>query len=62
MWTEEELMESETRKLKTLALYFHRLQLKGEASLGFSLLTKEDYDEFKSCACNWVGMDLGFQN
>ena len=54
--------KSEIIKLETLTLYFHRLQLKGEASLGFSYLDKEDYDEFKSCPRNWVGMDLRFQN
>ena len=46
MSTEEELMDnlsatkSEIRKLRTLSLYFDYLQLKGEASLGFSHLTK----------------------
>ena len=35
-------IKSETIKLKTLALYFHRLQLKGETSLGSSHPTKEN--------------------
>ena len=54
MWIEKELMDdlsaskNEARKLKTLALCFHRLQLKGKALLGFSRITKEDCDEFKS--------------
>ena len=66
MRAEEELMEdlcatkSEIRKLKTLALYFHHLQLKGEASLGFSYLTKEDYEEFKSHSRHWIHMDPRF--
>ena len=47
MWTEKEFMDdfcatkSEARKFRTLALYFNCLQLKGEASLGFSRVTKE---------------------
>ena len=66
MWREKELMEdlhprkSEARKLKTLALYFHHLQLKGEDSLGFSHITKEDYDEFKSQPHHWSSMDQKF--
>ena len=54
MFIEEEFMEdlrptkTEVRKLKILSLYFCYLQLKGEASLDFSHLTKKDYEEFKS--------------
>ena len=53
MMMDKELMDhfftrqSKARKLKTLALYFHDLQLNGKASLGFSHTTKEDYDYFK---------------
>ena len=52
--------KSEIRKLKILSLYFHYLQLKGEASLGFSPLTKEDYEEFKSHPRHWIDMDSRF--
>ena len=67
MWTEKELMEwlsatkSELRNLKTLDFYFHHIQLKIEASLGFSHLTKEDYYELKSQPLRWFGMDHKFQ-
>ena len=54
--------KSEMRKLKTLALCFHHLQLKGEASLWFSHLTKEDYDKFKSHPRQWFDIDRRFQN
>ena len=52
--TEKELMddfstsESDARKLRTLALYFHHLQLRGKASIGLSHITREECDEFKS--------------
>ena len=54
MMTEEYLMEefytskSEAKKMRTLAISLHCLQLKGEASLGFHHITKEEYDDFKS--------------
>ena len=53
--------KSETRKFRTLALYFNHLQLKGEASLEFSHLVKEDYEELKSHPRHWIGMDRRFQ-
>ena len=68
MWIEKEIMEdlpaskSEARKLKTLALYFHYLQLKSEASLVFSHTNKEYYDELKSQPHHWISMDRNFQD
>ena len=53
--------KSEARKFRTLALYFNYLQLKGEASLGFSHVTKENFEEFKSHPHHWVNMDRRFQ-
>ena len=53
MMKEKELMddlfnsEIEARKLENLALYFHHLQLNGEASLGFSHINKENYGNLK---------------
>ena len=67
MWTEKELMDhycatkSEARKFRTLALYFNYLQLKGEASLGFSHITKENIKELKSHPRHWISMDRRFQ-
>ena len=53
--------KSKIRKFKTLVLYFHHLQLKGEALLGFSHLTKEDYEEFKYHLRHWIDMDPRFR-
>ena len=67
MWTEKELMDhycatkSEARKFRTLSLYFNYLQLKGEASLGVSHITKENIEEFKSHPRHWINMDRRFQ-
>ena len=47
----------ETMKLKKLALYFHQLQLKDEASIVFSYTTKGDYNNFKSQQYHWSSMD-----
>ena len=53
MIIDEELMEDfstieiEVSKMKTLTLYLHFLQLKGEYSLGFSHITKYNHDAFK---------------
>ena len=53
--------KSEARKLKTLVLCFHHLQLKGEASLGFSHITKEYYDKFNSQPHDWSYVGRKFQ-
>ena len=67
MWTEKELIgnfyatKSEVRKFKTLALYFNYLQLKGKASLGFSRITKENIEEFKSHPRHWINIDRRYK-
>ena len=67
IWIEKELMDdfsttkSETRQFRILALYFNHLQLKGEDLLGFSHLTKEDYEKLKSHPRHCIDMDCRFQ-
>ena len=53
--------ESEDRKLKTLAFYFHQLQLTGEDSFEFSYLIREVFDDFKSYPLHWSSINRYFQ-
>ena len=65
---EEELMKdfpankSEVRKMRTLNFCFHCLQRKGEASLGFYLITKEDCYDFKSQLDHCSSIDVKIKN
>ena len=54
--------ENKIRNMKTLALYYHYLQTKGEASFRFSGITKKDCDNFKSQPRNWSSVSKDFQN
>ena len=54
--------KNEARKFKILALCFRHLQLKGEASLGFSHATNEDRDELKSQPRHWISVDRKLQD
>ena len=68
MMTEEELIENfstseiKVKKIRTLALYLHCLQLKGETSLGFSRITKQHYEDFKSQLHRWKLIDHILKN